>query len=63
MLGGEVEIVASREIKESLWQEGWEMYYPGGVSDPDYAILCLRPVCAKYYHQLDFGHIDFTTTE
>ncbi|MDA8210414.1 MAG: pyridoxamine 5'-phosphate oxidase family protein [Clostridia bacterium] len=60
MLGGKIEIVTSQEIKESLWQEGWEMYYPGGVSDQDYTILSLRPVSAKYYHQLNFARIDFT---
>ena len=60
MLGGEIEIVKSREIKEAVWQEGWEMYYPRGLDDPDYTILRLRPILAKYYHQLNFAQFYFT---
>jgi len=52
MLGGVMEIVADSGLKKALWQKGWEMYYPGGDDDPDYAILRLSPMVAKYYHQL-----------
>ncbi len=55
MLSGEIEIVTDREIKKAIWQEGWEMYYPEGVDDPDYTVLCLFPISAKYYHQLKFA--------
>ena len=53
MLSGEMQLVANRDEKEKVWQKGWEMYYPGGVHDPDHTVLRLRPMAAKYYHQLD----------
>lgn len=58
MLGGEVEIV-DKAIKEAIWQKGWEMYYPGGPHDPDHTVLCLRPMFARYYHQLNFANFSF----
>jgi general stress protein 26 len=53
MLGGTIEIVTDPGLRETLWQEGWERYYPGGIDDPDYAILCLCPRLGRYYHSLD----------
>ncbi|MFZ3066405.1 MAG: pyridoxamine 5'-phosphate oxidase family protein [Nitrospirota bacterium] len=59
MLGGEVEIVKDKKIKEAVWQKGWEMYYPGGPHDPDHTVLCLQPIFAKFYHQLNFFNFEF----
>jgi general stress protein 26 len=53
MLGGTIEIVADSDEKEAIWQDGWEMYYPEGVHDPDHTVLGLKPSYARYYHQLD----------
>lgn len=58
MLSGEMEIVMDRIEKEKIWQKGWEMYYPGGVHDPDHTVLRLRPMTAKYYQQLNFFTFD-----
>jgi general stress protein 26 len=58
MLSGEMEIVTERAEKEKVWQEGWRMYYPGGVHDPDHTVLRLSPKTAKYYHALS-SHIFF----
>jgi general stress protein 26 len=58
MLSGEMAVVTDRSEKEQVWQKGWEMYYPGGVHDPDHTVLRLRPMAAKYYHQLDSFHFD-----
>ncbi len=58
MLSGEMEIVTDRVERERVWQKGWEMYYPGGVNDPDHTVLRLRPMTAKYYHQLNFFTFD-----
>ena len=52
MLGGFIEIVPDLETKKAIWQEEWEFYYPTGVEDPDNTLLRLRPLIAKYYHQL-----------
>ncbi len=58
MLSGDMEIVVDKEEKERIWQKGWEMYYPGGVHDPDHTVLRLLPAAVKYYHQLQFFHFD-----
>lgn len=60
MLGGEIEIITDKKIKEKIWQNGWKIYYPTGVYDPDYTVLCLRPILAKYYHRLNFAQFCFT---
>ncbi len=59
MLGGEVEIVTDKAIKEAIWQKEWEMYYPGGPHDPDHTVLRLLPMFARYYHQLNFANFSF----
>lgn len=53
MLGGVISVVSDPAIKEKIWQKDWTMYYPGGVHDPDYSILCLVPRVVKYYEYLD----------
>lgn len=52
MLGGDMEIIDDPALKRRLWQPGWELYYPLGADDPDYAVLRLRPTLVKAYHQL-----------
>jgi general stress protein 26 len=39
MLKGTMEVMQDNKIKEMIWHEGDEMYYPGGVKDPDYCVL------------------------
>lgn len=53
MLGGSIEIVADPALKQAAWQDGWEMYYPGGLAGPEYTILRLVPRVARYYHQMN----------
>jgi len=47
MLAGIVEIITDQRLKRQIWQDGWEVYYPGGVTDPDYTLLRLLPTLAK----------------
>ncbi|MDD2620785.1 MAG: pyridoxamine 5'-phosphate oxidase family protein [Syntrophomonadaceae bacterium] len=58
-LVGNIEIVEDWDVKRSLWQDGWEMYYPGGFEDPGYAVIRMQPRFARYYHQLQMFQIDF----
>lgn len=39
MLRGTMEILTDSTSKEMIWQEGDTMYYPEGVTDPDYCVL------------------------
>ncbi len=53
MLSGEIEVLSDPESRQRLWREGYEKYYPLGVSDPDYTVLRFSAANANYYHQLD----------
>ena len=39
MLRGTMEVLTDDASKEMIWQEGDTMYYPEGVTDPDYCVL------------------------
>ena len=39
MLRGTMEVLTDSASKEMIWQEGDTMYYPEGVTDPDYCVL------------------------
>jgi general stress protein 26 len=39
MLIGKMEVLTDQETKEMIWQDGDTMYYPLGVTDPDYCVL------------------------
>ena len=52
MLLGEVEMLSDLESRQKLWREGYEMYYPSGVTDPDYAVLRFTARTGNYYHRL-----------
>ncbi len=52
-LAGVIELVTDHAVKKELWQKGWDMYYPGGIADPDYAVLRLKPVQATGYRQME----------
>ena len=42
MLRGTMEVLTDPASKEMIWQEGDTMYYPEGVTDPDYCVLNLQ---------------------
>ena len=48
-LVGTVEVLETIEAKQRIWNEGDEMYYPGGVSDPDYCVLKFTAIKGRYY--------------
>ncbi|MDT8717714.1 pyridoxamine 5'-phosphate oxidase family protein [Clostridium sp. 19966] len=52
MLVGNIEVIEEPKIKERFWSEGCEVYYPLGVTDPDYCILCFTPKWGNYYKSL-----------
>jgi len=47
MLCGEIEEVSDQQIKKELWQSGWEIFWQGGVDDPEYTVLRLMPAFAR----------------
>ena len=52
MLVGNIEVLQDIESKKRLWREGYEKYYPSGVTDPDYSVLRFTAQWGDYYHAL-----------
>ncbi len=49
MLHGTMEVLETAEYKEMIWQDGDTMYYPQGVTDPDYCVLRFTAEKGRYY--------------
>ncbi|MEN6577412.1 MAG: pyridoxamine 5'-phosphate oxidase family protein [Phycisphaerales bacterium] len=47
MIGGNVEIVEDRQLKNRLWQKEWVKFFPSGPQGPEYGIIKLVPRIAK----------------
>ncbi|MDR1731992.1 MAG: pyridoxamine 5'-phosphate oxidase family protein [Synergistaceae bacterium] len=58
MLKGTMEVLEDAASKEMIWREGDKMYYPKGVTDPDYCVLKFTASSGRYYSNFssqDFG--------
>jgi general stress protein 26 len=49
MLKGTVQILEDAQSKEMIWKDGDEMYYPQGITDPDYCVLKFSAQNGRYY--------------
>ncbi len=52
-----MEVLEDAGSKEMIWRDGDTMYYPKGVTDPDYCVLKLPLNHGRYYsnfHSEDF---------
>jgi general stress protein 26 len=49
MLKGKMEVFQDATSKEMIWRDGDEMYYPKGVTDPDYCVLKFTAIEGRYY--------------
>ena len=58
MLTGTMEVLEDSESREMIWREGDTMYYPAGVTDPDYCVLKFTAVKGRYYS--NFKNEDFS---
>ena len=52
MLKGTMEVLENEEIKRECWQFGDKIFYPKGVTDPDYCILKFTTISGRYYCDL-----------
>lgn len=48
-LAGHIEVLEDAASKKRIWQAGDTIYYPGGVSDPDYCVLRFVAEKGRYY--------------
>jgi len=46
---GTMEVLEDAAIKEELWEAGDKMFYPQGVTDPDYCVLKFTAQNGRYY--------------
>jgi len=58
MLKGTMEVLEDSDSKEMIWNEGDTMYYPLGVTDPDYCVLKFTAETGRFYS--NFKSEDFT---
>ncbi|MCX5856147.1 MAG: pyridoxamine 5'-phosphate oxidase family protein [Deltaproteobacteria bacterium] len=49
MLKGTMEVLQDNQSKKMIWKDGDEMYYPKGVTDPDYCVLKFTSQNGRYY--------------
>lgn len=52
MLVGNMEVLQDLKIKEEIWQPGDTLYYPEGVTDPDYCVLKFTALKGRQYCDL-----------
>lgn len=49
MLIGTMKVLQDEASKEMIWQDGDEMYYSKGVTDPDYCVLKFTAEKGRFY--------------
>lgn len=49
MLRGTMDVLEDKASKEMIWQDGDDMYYPLGVTDPDYCVLRFTAANGRFY--------------
>lgn len=49
MLTGTMEVLTDDDIRRRIWRDGDTLYYPGGVSDPDYCVLRFTAEQGRFY--------------
>ena len=57
MLTGIVKILEDLKSKKMIWKEGDTMYYPLGVTDPDYCVIKFTAQKGRFYQ--NFSSKDF----
>ena len=53
MFKGQMEVLEDEVTKKLLWQTGDKIYYPKGVTDPDYCVLKFTATEGRYYCNLE----------
>ncbi|WP_455591967.1 pyridoxamine 5'-phosphate oxidase family protein [Bacteroides sp.] len=53
MLVGTVEVTTDKTIREAIWREGDDFYYPKGINDPLYNVLKFSIQFGRVYDTLE----------
>jgi general stress protein 26 len=46
---GRAELHTDSKTKGALWQDTWAQYWPGGIDDPDFVLLKIKPSQVEYF--------------
>lgn len=49
MFKGTMEVLEDMAAKKMIWRDGDTLYYPLGVTDPDYCVLRFTAISGRYY--------------
>ena len=58
MFIGKMEVLHDQKIKDMIWQDGDTMYYPLGVTDPDYCVLKFSAKRMRIYQNFKSENLD-----
>lgn len=58
MFLGKMEVLHDQKIKDMIWQDGDTMYYPLGVTDPDYCVLKFSAKRMRIYQNFKSENLD-----
>lgn len=58
MLVGTMEVMTDQRTKNMIWKDGDTMYYPLGVTDPDYCVLKFSSEKMRVYQNFKSENID-----
>lgn len=58
MFIGTMEVLTDQETKNMIWQDGDTIYYPLGVTDPDYCVLKFSSEKMRVYQNFKSENID-----
>ena len=57
-INGNIELIEDKSVKDVVWQDGWELYYPKGINDPDYAVLKFTPKALSLFSSLKVHEVE-----
>ena len=49
LLTGTIEVLEDQPSKDLIWRDGDDLYYPKGVTDPDYCVLRFTASQGRFY--------------
>ena len=58
MLIGTMVVLEDAESKEMIWEFGDRLYYPKGVTDPDYSVLMFTAKSGRWYVNFNSGDFE-----
>jgi general stress protein 26 len=58
-LRGNARVVTDRAKKEELWSEPFKVWFPGGIDDPDLALVAVEPLGAEYWDNRGMNRLEY----